>query len=226
MKNDDDGIDAIQLALARFHYQLTAAAACPDDRRGAREAINATMEFISSINPLSKPENAIPFFRLLQAFNDVDDNIVPPLFDPGKRRPGRPLDSTAERTMRACASATMELLMDCLKYSKEDAGRLVALECQKLGLSVGNTHNVDIAAAAATVASWRDTAKAGNPDKDHAAKTYYDFIHDAKPNVSKRLGRGDQRSAVEKDLLTGFANLCRLTTNRSNPPFKSISTPR
>ena len=191
-------------ALARFREHLSYAGDWfgRDQRTGALAAISATIEFLLAVPPLCSPHRLAPLRALLDAFFDTEKGIVPPLFAP-MRQSGRPVDPSSLRTIRAHAAGAMQLLMECLDYSKDEAARLVARELKGLGMSVGNKHN-----AAKTVASWRDRARRESRSDNDEAMVFHAFIEFLKPLISVRLKQGGDPDSIKNNVLATLRDAC------------------
>jgi hypothetical protein len=215
MDDAETQLARIQLALGRFHERLQHAATYfrdGDERTACRLALGGTVELASSISLLGVSENLTPFIKLLEALDDVDDSLIPPLFNPGKRRRGRPLDPTRQRTLRGYAAGAMQFLLEPLGYSTEEASLAVAGELERLKIPVGNTHNTDIQASAATIGSWRAHAMTGNQQEDRDAFVYYDFVRDPrlKLMLEIKLAQGRSRETIKGEILEALREvICR-----------------
>jgi hypothetical protein len=159
--SDRDNVDPreallwLQAALRRLSERLEEAGIYfhnGDQPTGVQRAIGATVEFLRDIPPLGEPHKLAPLRKILSGFEDLDNGIVPPLFKPKRRQPGRK-ETSDKRNLRACAAVAMELL--CRKFDNHQASRFVAEELIRLNIKIGNSQNVTIKAAAKTVEQWR-----------------------------------------------------------------------
>ena len=152
---ESNNLDPLQVALLGLNERLENASfwfETGDQRTSIQGAVGATIEFLRAISGLGEPRKLAPFRKLLSAFEDLDNGVVPPLFRPEQAKPGRP-EATDRRNLRACAAVSMELL--CNKFTNADASRFVAEELQHLNIKVGGSRNVTLTAAARTIAQWR-----------------------------------------------------------------------
>ncbi len=200
-------VHAHAYSLARLELGLKHSSADFDQnqRLGVQVAINITMEFLCSVPRLSGPDLLKPFRKLLDCFQDADDGVATPLFKPAKQA-HRPLDPAHKRSFRAYTAATMELLISCLHYPKPEAGDIVAKELRRLKIPIGNSRT---GRPAATIASWRDRAAAGDKKQELDAFVYSDFLMTSKPAVTKAFAERGDREAIKNELLAKLGDVCR-----------------
>ena len=208
MPNSSVDSDIIIAALSKFEERLKQADEHyrgPNQRIGILGAISATIELLSALPSLNGLEG--PFLKLVHGFIDLDEGTVPPLFKVTDRGPGRP-NPMENKTLAGLAGCAMQILMD-LKFSKPEAGRLVARKLQSLGIPIGTSRSVSAATAAKTIAYWRDTAKKGDPDKDDDARVYYELVRKFKAGVRARVDAGENRDTIKREFLDGLEKVCR-----------------
>jgi hypothetical protein len=208
-------------ALATLENGLKFANALEEKELGVQNAINAILAFILSIPRLS--DSAEPLRKVLAAFQDADDGVLPSLFTP-KRQAHRPLAPTDERIIRGSAAGAMDLLMTCLKYTKHDAARLVAETMYSVGIQVGDPRKER--PPTKTIASWRDRAKSGDKRNHYDAMIYTEYISYMKPHVDAAIGQRD-RDTIKRDILEGLGSSCRNIGARRRPTSnKNLSNPQ
>lgn len=199
----EDKNQALLLSLRRLELQLRDAHKYYKEdedygRIGAIAAINATAEFVQSIEQFHRDGLADPLIAISNALADQDDGAKQhPMLTPIKASGGRP-DITEKQALRAGAAATMELARQA-GMGLEEAARMVAVHLQKRGVDVSGVRQ-DLTWD--TVKQWRDQMRSGNQD-DFAIQYYRDLIEtplplDADPSTVKKLLLGALDDVLDK----------------------------
>jgi hypothetical protein len=190
-----DEFDPIQLALLRLNDRLEEANVYfqhGDQPTSVQRAVGATVEFLQSFSGLSEPNKLAPLRKILSGFDDLDNGIVPPLFTPQRRGPGRK-ETSDRRNLRACAAAAMDLL--CKKFDNDKASRFVAEELIRLKIKIGNSQNVTFKTAAKTIGQWRFNVHLNDDLKDT-----YRRILDREAAIPDSMSADEWKAAVLQKL--------------------------
>jgi hypothetical protein len=146
-----------QIAIPNLEHLETglreANAQLKEDSRGAAiAALEAVMEFLESVPPLSAQNLATSLWALQAALKDLDHGRVVAMLAPSRKVRSRRPDALIRKITKAYAVFGVDILRR-EGSSTVEACRLVAKELKGAGFALGSRHN---SSNWQTVKSWRD----------------------------------------------------------------------